>query len=49
VDRYNLKLAEYNKAVHAYIVCINLYVRNADNDADFIRKKGRDAVDDANR
>ena len=45
VDRYNALLETYNKAAHAYVVCINLYVRNADNDMDLIRRKSRDAVE----
>ena len=49
VDRYNALLSTYNKAVHAYVVCINLYVRNADGDMDLIRRKSRDAVEAANR
>lgn len=49
VDRYNALLAKYNKTAHDYVVCINLYVRNADNDTDLIRKKSRAAVDEANR
>jgi hypothetical protein len=49
VDRYNALLAKYNKTAHDYVVCINLYVRNADNDMDLIRKKSRAAVDEANR
>lgn len=49
VDRYNALLGTYNKAVHAYVVCINLFVRNADGDMDLIRKKSRDAVEAANR
>jgi hypothetical protein len=49
VDRYNALLTTYNKTVHAYVVCVNAYVRNADNDMDVIRKKARDAVEEANR
>jgi hypothetical protein len=49
VDRYNALLATYNKRAHDYVVCINVYVRNADADMDLIRKKSRDAVDAANR
>ena len=48
VDRYNALLATYNKKAHDYVVCINAYVRAADNDSDLIRKKSRDAVDEAN-
>ena len=49
VDRYNALLAKYNKVVRDYVVCVNKYVRNADGDMDIIRKKSRDAVDEANR
>ena len=49
VDRYNALLATYNRAVHDYVVCVNTYVRNADSDMDLIRKKSRDAVEEANR
>jgi hypothetical protein len=49
VDRYNALLAKYNKIVHDYVVCINLYVRNADGDMDLIRQKSRNAVEEANR
>ena len=49
VDRYNALLGTYNKTAHDYVVCINLYVRNADGDMDLIRKKSRDAVEAANR
>ena len=49
VDRYNALLGTYNKAAHDYVVCINLYVRNADGDMDLIRRKSRDAVEAANR
>jgi hypothetical protein len=48
VDRYNALLGTYNKKTHDYVVCINAYVRAADNDSDLIRKKSRDAVDEAN-
>jgi hypothetical protein len=48
VDRYNALLATYNKKARDYVVCINAYVRAADNDGDLIRKKSRDAVDEAN-
>ena len=48
VDRYNALLGTYNKKAHDYVVCINAYVRAADNDSDLIRKKSRDAVDEAN-
>jgi hypothetical protein len=49
VDVYNAKLATYNAHVHDYVVCVNNYVRNADGDMDLIRKKSRDAVEEANR
>jgi hypothetical protein len=49
VDVYNAKLATYNAHVHDYVVCVNAYVRNADGDMDLIRKKSRDAVEEANR
>lgn len=49
VDRYNAMVANYNKKGHAYVVCINAYIRNADNDMDLIRKKSRDAADAANQ
>jgi hypothetical protein len=49
VDRYNALLGTYNKSAHDYVVCINLYVRNADSDMDLIRRKSRDAVEAANR
>jgi hypothetical protein len=48
VDRYNALLGTYNKKAHDYVVCINAYVRAADNDSDLVRKKSRDAVDEAN-
>ena len=48
VDRYNALLGTHNKKAHDYVVCINAYVRAADNDSDLIRKKSRDAVDEAN-
>ena len=48
VDRYNALLATYNKKAHDYVVCINAYVRAADNDSDLIRRRSRDAVDEAN-
>jgi hypothetical protein len=48
VDRYNALLGTYNKKAHDYVVCINAYVRAADNDSDLIRRKSRDAVDEAN-
>jgi len=48
VDRYNALLGTYNKKAHDYVVCINAYVRAADNDGDLIRRKSRDAVDEAN-
>jgi len=48
VDRYNALLGTYNKKAHDYVVCINAYVRAADNDSDLIQKKSRDAVDEAN-
>ena len=48
VDRYNVMLGTYNKKAHDYVVCINAYVRAADNDSDLIRKRSRAAVDEAN-
>lgn len=49
VDRFNLKIAEYNKRARDYVTCINLYIRNADADMDVIRRKSRDASEEANR
>jgi hypothetical protein len=49
VERFNHKLAQYNTVARDYVLCVNLYVRNADNDMDLIRKKSRAAVDEANR
>ena len=49
VDRYNALLATYNKKARDYVVCVNAYVRAADNDSDLIRRKTRDAVDEANQ
>ena len=49
VDRFNLKIAEYNRRARDYVACINLYIRNADADMDLSRRKTRDASDEANR
>ena len=49
VDRFNLKIGEYNKRARDYVTCVNLYIRNADADMDLIRRKSRDASDEANR
>ena len=49
IERYNVVIANYNKAGKAYVACVNEYVGNANRDMDIIRQKSRAATDEANR
>ena len=49
IQRYNVLIANYNKAGKAYVTCVNEYVGNANRDMDIIRQKTRAATDEANR
>ena len=49
IQRYNVLIANYNKAGAAYVACVNEYVGNANRDMDIIRQKSRAATDEANR
>ena len=49
IERYNVLIANYNKAGKAYVTCVNEYVGNANRDMDIIRQKSRAATDEANR
>jgi hypothetical protein len=39
IERYNVLIANYNKAGKAYVTCVNEYVGNANRDMDIIRQK----------
>jgi len=49
IQRYNVLIANYNKAGKTYVECVNAYVANANGDMDIIRQKSRAATDEANR
>ena len=49
IQRYNVLIANYNKAGKTYVACVNEYVANGNRDMDIIRQKIRAATDEANR
>jgi hypothetical protein len=49
IERYNVLIANYNKAGKVYVACVNAYVANATRDMNIIRQKSRAATDEANR
>jgi len=49
IQRYNVLIANYNKAGKTYVECVNAYVGNANRDMDIIRQKSRAATEEANR